>query len=259
VTATVSSLLAAGLGLVTGEGVVPRAGIAHDLQTTNFPRLARGQFHEWHLEERRGGEKGWHPPLTLLTGLALAASGERGMVLWIGRRCWPTFQHLCGGRREGESFSAVGTLRRFTFLDPQTDAERFWAIAEAMRCPAVRCVVADGARLSVMASRRLQLAAESGKVTGLLARPGWELEEPSYAATRWRVSPRETKKGEGSRWGVELHRCRGQQVEQDAPQRWIATWSYQVLCGKGSLHFSPDVGCGPVAAEISTERGAIPA
>ncbi len=250
--ASFSSLLGdAALGLTTGDHLAPPPRLPAHRQASVFPKLARGQLHEWHLDEKHPQRHRWPPPLTLLTALAMAAGDgneEQGRVLWIGRRCWPTFQHLCL-----EKPALAGLLQRCTFLDPLSDAERFWAIAEALRCPGVRCVVADGGGMAVTVSRRLQLAAASGRALGLLARPGWELQEPSYAATRWRVKPRESVAGR-PRWQVELHRCRGQQVEQDAPPRWIAEWSYQVLCGTGALHFSSDVGCGSAASQVVAKR-----
>jgi hypothetical protein len=69
--------------------------------------------------------------------------------------------------------------------------------------------------------------------------------------------PRESKRSGAVAapcWQIELHRCRGQQVEQDAPRSWIAEWSYQVACGTSALHFSSDVGCGPAAPQVVAER-----
>ena len=80
-------------------------------------------------------------------------------------------------------------LERCVFLDPLTDAGRFRGIGQALRCRGVKAVVADGSGLTPTVSRRLQLAAEAGGAWGLLARPPWELEVPSWAATRWRVRP----------------------------------------------------------------------
>ncbi len=253
------------LRLTTAERVAPPREKRRAAPTPgDFALPAEGYCHEWHLMEDVGSalRKAWHAPLTLLAGMALSL-GEGGRVLWIGRRCWPMFQHLCaascgatstgGEAAEGGIAWRPGWRKRFVFLDPQTDEERFWARGEALRCPAVSCVVADASRMAVTVSRRLQLAAEAGNAVGLLARPWWEAEEPSCAATRWRVMPRASVAGE-RRWQVELHRCRGQQVEQDAPRRWIAEWSYQVFCGTGALHFSADVGCGSAAAQSVRQR-----
>jgi len=157
--------------------------------------------------------------------------------VWIGRRCWPTFQ-LLGG---------LGiNLPRMLFLDPVTDGERFWAVDQALRSGGIHAVVADGSGMSQTTSRRLQLAAESGSALALLARPPWEAEEASYAATRWEVRARGG--GEMMQWEIQLLSCRGQQRGQDAPPHWNAEWSYQVYRGKGTVHLSPRVGRGAAAA-----------
>ena len=61
-----------------------------------------------------------------------------------------------------------------------------WAI-DLARCTAVAAVVADGSRLA--ATRRLQLAAESGSALVLCARPPEEIDHLSAATTRWRGRP----------------------------------------------------------------------
>jgi protein ImuA len=81
-------------------------------------------------------------------------------------------------------------------------------------------VVAEVARLSMTASRRLQLAAEGSGVIGLAPRR-WlrrdqaaEFEQPTASTTRWRVSalpctPLPVPGVGRARWRLELLRCRG--------------------------------------------------
>jgi protein ImuA len=81
-------------------------------------------------------------------------------------------------------------------------------------------VVAEVARLSMTASRRLQLAAEGSGVIGLALRR-WrrqaeaaEFVQPTAATTRWRISALPSAHlpvpGIGrARWRLELVRCRG--------------------------------------------------
>src|ERR1035437_6187100 len=91
---TVSSLLAdARLRLTMGESVASSGSILHSKGKHAFPEFAQGRIHEWSLANRFQG-KVWHPPLTLLTRLALSGNAT-GRILWVGRRCWPPFQHLC--------------------------------------------------------------------------------------------------------------------------------------------------------------------
>ena len=180
--------------------------------------MARGAIHEWFgLAGPNPASRGWTPPLGILIHLAWqaleqASSDSSGRVIWIGRRIWPHPRALI---RETE-----GQARRLlccsVFIDPPDDASRLWAIDLALRCPAVVAVVADGRGLELPQTRRLQLAAESGAVLGLLGRPPGELERRSTASTRWRVRP---APGPRPRWAVELLRCKGAHRQTAAAMR----------------------------------------
>ncbi len=64
-----------------------------------------------------------------------------------------------------------------------------WALEEALRCPAVRGVVAECTPLGTAASRRLMLAAEGSDVVGLALAPktGNGAAAVPTAASRWRI------------------------------------------------------------------------
>lgn len=90
---------------------------------------------------------------------------------------------------------------------------------EGLRHGGLGAVVAETARLSMTASRRLQLAAEGSGAIGLALRRWWRpgeaeaLAQPTASVTRWRVSARPSAAlpvpGLGRpRWLVELIRCR---------------------------------------------------
>jgi hypothetical protein len=212
-----------------------------------LPLVVAGKIHEWFLGTD-SATRHWHPPLTLMAALAAEFAGK-DRIVWIGRACWPAFQML--GALQGSPGDPPGKiLARSLFLDPLTDAERFWAIGQALRCPGVKAVVADAAGLSQTASRRLQLAAEAGgdNVLGLLARPHWELDAPSWAATRWLVRPRPAAT---PMWDIELLSRRGRQPGPEVPECWTMEWTYQVFRGTGALHLSPRVGRGAAAAAQS--------
>ena len=72
-------------------------------------------------------------------------------------------------------------------------------------------MIADASGLSMAATRRLQLAAESGRSLALLARPPGERHELSVATTRWLVGWQPTRLGR-PRWSIELFRCKGVQA-----------------------------------------------
>src|SRR6202011_5895797 len=107
-----------------------------------------------------------------------------------------------------------------------------WAMEEGLRRPGLAAVVGEIGRLPMLASRRLQLAAERSGVTALLLRR-WrtgaeaaaERNRPSAAMTRWRVTALPSSPAVGEfggepgigrpRWRVELVRVRG-----GAPAQW---------------------------------------
>ncbi len=228
--------------------------------------LVRGALHEW-LGLESDAARDWVPPLFVLAHLARRALDERartpgagpGPVLWIGRRVWPYPRTLVGdlgvraasGTRTGARCSlrqgvplalelervTVGRsegralLEHSIFVDPPDEAGRLWAIDAALRCPSVVAVVADGSRLDLTATRRLQLAARAGATLGLVARPPREASELSAATTRWRVraaapddaaadaTDAATDDDALARWSVELLRCKGLQRlrPSDAP------------------------------------------
>jgi protein ImuA len=98
---------------------------------------------------------------------------------------------------------------------------------EGLRCKGLAAVVGEVTRVSLNASRRLQLCAEETGVTSLILRR-WRsarekelANEPNAAATRWRVSPHPSLPGdidslERQHWRVELLRVRGGE-----PHQWI--------------------------------------
>ena len=260
--------------VATGWGEVDGALAGGDMDRAG---LDRGVIHEWFgvaepgeqggsgNQHRRCRGKHWTPPLCLLVHLAWQALAQEqaagdGAVLWIGKSCWPHARvlirdHDTDGRR---------LLRQSIFADPPDAAARRWAIDLALRSPAVTAVVADGSGLDMAATRRLQLAAESGRALALLARPPHELSKLSAAATRWVVAGEATRRrsdeategtegtscdGRGRvsvaagvlrggreqslelpgalgnpRWTIELRRCKAQRAFSHTTRRWVLEW-----------------------------------
>ncbi|MEM9382592.1 MAG: hypothetical protein AAGB93_21750 [Planctomycetota bacterium] len=214
------------------------------------PGLVRGGVHEWlGVRESAGSDPAWTPPLFLLAHVARCAvrdAVERSApssVVWIGRRVWPYPRALTGGvevaeedrfgpgsdpgnaeggelglrlalRESADAFTAEGgdLFSRSLFVDPPDAALRLWAIDTALRCGGVTAVVADGSRLGMAATRRLQLAAASADTLVLTARPPSEAGEISAATTRWTVA-RAPNDGEnaGPSWSATLLRAKGAQ------------------------------------------------
>ena len=137
----------------------------------------------------------------LLGRLMARENGARGSLWgWIGE-----------GNLYPPGLAAFGLdPARTILLTAPNSAELLWAMEEGLRSPALAGVVMEADRLDLVASRRLQLAAASGGVTGFLltrARPA----SVSAAALRWRVLglPED-------RWQVVLERRRG-----GRPGAWI--------------------------------------
>ena len=182
--------------------------------------LARGALHEW---LGVGDGASWSPPLALvahLAGRALEGESKGESVLWVGRSVWPyprvlvrDFGLRVAAAAAGEGVLAQGRvelvrlsgaersahpfrlLERSYFVDAGDRAQRLWAIATALRCPAIGLIVADGSQFNMAATRRLQLAAEASAGLVLLLRPAREEGEISSAVTRWRVSRVEAERG----------------------------------------------------------------
>ena len=70
----------------------------------------------------------------------------------------------------------------------------------------------------MVATRRIQLAAEGGRALALLARPPWEAGVLSAAATRWNVRRKASPDGASlvPAWELELLRCKGAQAARGA-------------------------------------------
>jgi protein ImuA len=102
------------------------------------------------------------------------------------------------------------------------DQEILWAMEEGLRCRALAAVVGEVRALPALASRRLQLAAESAGVTGFVLPRRATDTAASTAVTRWRIAtlPGSVAAGEPGvgqpLWRVDLLRCRG-----GVPASWI--------------------------------------
>ena len=129
---------------------------------------------------------------------------------------------------------------------------------EGLRHRGLGAVVAEVARLSMTASRRLQLAAESSGAIGIAIRR-WRRQadttdfgQPTAAATRWRVSALPSTPlpvpGVGrARWHVELIRCRAGES---------ADFEVEACDAKGRIRLPSDVADGPLQKEIGRRRAA---
>ena len=161
-------------------------------------------------------------PLCIFVHLARRAlighQAPNGWAVWIGRQCWPHPRVLVRC-----SDDDARLLHCSLFVDPPDDAQRLWAIDVALRCAAVAVVIADGSRLDMAATRRLQLAARAGNTFGLIARPVSDLTQLSVAATRWLVQPTPSPTKQ-PRWSVQLLRAKTLRNPNSAIRNLLLEW-----------------------------------
>ena len=201
--------------------------------------LARGALHELHgagADEEDGAAA---------AGFAAGIAGRLGpgLVLWCLKR---GDLYGTGLAEHGLDPAQIVTVRA------ARDDDILWALEEGLRAPGVAAVIAEVARLPMVAGRRLQLAAERSGVTALLLRR-WhtgdeaavERARPSAALTRWRIAalPSEPTGEPGigvPRWRVELLRCRGGKA---------AAWIMEAADATGLVSLSAGLADRPAAPQ----------
>jgi protein ImuA len=155
-------------------------------------------------------------------------------------------------------FQAGLPPHRVLYVEAGDEATLLGCFEEGLRHRGLGAVVAETARLSMTASRRLQLAAEASGVTALAVRR-WrrpaeaaEFGQPTAAATRWRVTPRPSAPlpvpGVGRpRWFVELIRNRAGDC---------AEFTLEACDEKGRLALPAPVADRPAAPRVGRRRAA---
>jgi len=132
---------------------------------------------------------------------------------------------------------------RVIYVEAVRDREVLPLVEEALREKGLAAVVGEVTRLSLVASRRLQLAAEASGVPALMLRRWWTVAEknlttlPTAALTRWRIAsaPSAVLSIPGvsrQRWRVDLVRCRGAEAR---------SWIVEGCDAKGCLAVPADV------------------
>ena len=98
-----------------------------------------------------------------------------------------------------------------------------WVMEEGLRSAQLGAVLGEIDDISLFASRRLQLAAETSGVTAFLLRKGalapLDRLPPCAAVTRWRVRPAPGNGLARPTWQLELLRCRG-----GLPRSWTVAY-----------------------------------
>ncbi len=162
------------------------------------------------LHEVAGGGHGAIDGAAAALFAAGIAARTRGRVLWCVIR-----QDLFA-----PALAQAGLVPdRVIYVEAGDETSTLVCFEEGLRHGGLAAVVAEVARLSVTASRRLQLAAEGSGTIGIAIRR-WrrpaeaaDFGQPTASVTRWRVSalpaiPLPVSGVGRARWQVELIRCR---------------------------------------------------
>lgn len=150
----------------------------------------------------------------LLLARAMAALPGRS-VLWIAPEpdAYPP------------GLAALGLdAARLILVRAPRPADALWAAEEGLRSPAIAACLVLGATPDLTATRRLQLAAETGGGIALLLRETAEDSGPGAALTRWRLAPRPATGASphhlgDAAWEISLLRARG-----GRPGIWLGEW-----------------------------------
>jgi protein ImuA len=223
-----------GTGRDGRAGVMP-TGIAAIDAHLPWRGLPRGCLHEIMAREGDGAGPGFAAYL-------LARLAAFGPVLWLSPRPDAYAPAL-------EQLGRPGWTRRLLLVQARRRDELLWAMEEALHAPGPAAVLGEIAAADMVASRRLQLAAETRGATAILLRVGpieAAARAGSVAATRWRAEsapsgetpapaePTANDDGENeshdpqpirwaredeigpARWSIGLLRCRG-----GRPNDWL--------------------------------------
>jgi len=201
----------AGATLDTSQG---RMGGLRTL-TKAFPRgqFPTGAVHEFLSSAREDGAA----TAGFVGALMAPLMREGGVCIWVstGRTVFPAALKRFGVEPH-----------RIVFVDLRREKDALYAMEEALKTEGLGVVVGEIRDLDFTASRKLQLAVEKSRVTGLLLRHQPRQMGTVAAVARWRISatasePEAGMPGVGApRWKVDLLR-----VRNVTPGSWLVEWN----------------------------------
>jgi len=197
----VSSVKAESIGLGEIENSFP-GGV--------FPKKAIHEFITI-LPEHAAASDGF------IAGLVAVLMKNGAACVWVStsRRLFPASLSLFNVEPE-----------RIIFMDVQSEKDVLWITEEALKCEGLAAVVAELNTVSLIESRRLQLAVESSGVTGFILRKDGNKTASTVATARWKISPLPSENEDGMpglgfpRWQVELLK-----VRNGNPGSFVLEWA----------------------------------
>ena len=185
--------------------------------------LARAALHEV-LSADAG------PATAFAVALAVRLAGG-GPVVWCARS-----HALDAGAPCPAGLAAAGlNPARLVLVAARRDDDALWAMEELLRAGVT--AIGEAGSVSLIATRRLALAAEAGGAAGLLLRPDEATPAPSAAASRWRIAAAPSRTGDARetppRLRADLFRCRAA-----PPGAWLMEWRDETghLAVAGAFH-----------------------
>lgn len=176
-------------------------------------KFPTGVIHEFisHAKEDATATNGF------VAGLLGRLMQDGGSCLWVSsnRTLFPPTLKLFGVEPE-----------RVIFIDVTQEREALWVIEEALKCEALATVVGEIRELDFTQSRRLQLAVEESRCTGLIHRYYPKSENTVACVTRWNIRPLPSIAEDGMpgiglpRWQVDLLK-----VRSGTPGSWQVEWT----------------------------------
>lgn len=150
-------------------------------------------------------------------GLLAELMGDGGVCVWIStsRMLFPPSLRTFGVQPD-----------HVVFVEVARERDVLWAAEEALKCSGLSAVVAELQDMDFVQSRRLQLAVEKSRVTGLVLRSSPRIVGATACAARWRVAPVPSLPEGGlpgvgfPRWEVELLK-----VRNGNPGCWQLEWA----------------------------------
>lgn len=151
-----------------------------------------------------------------ITALLSRLIQQKGLCAWISpiMRVFPPGLDLFGMPAD-----------KIIFINPGNEKDLLWVTEEALKCSALAAVVVDIRELTLTASRRLQLAVEQSRVTGLLHRHQPKKIENTASVARWQIHSLSSNTNDipgvgNPRWRVALWK-----VRNGKPGDWIVEWT----------------------------------
>ncbi len=237
----------------------------------SFPAggLARAALHEVMAAEHRDRPAALGFMIALLVRLwQQLGVDDRRPVLWC-QQVDGTFDF---GPLYGPGLAGFGCdPDRLIVVTARTASDVLWAMEEGVKCKTLSGVVGAFGRgsqaLGLVATRRLQLAAETSGVTAFLLR--LPADDPAgVARTRWRIAARPSLPPDWSRSGIEIPRTHGigrpswrvglEKCRGGQPAAWEMEWEYAahrfcLAAPMADRSAVPGVGAGETPGKVAGE------